>query len=173
MASARAFLRQRASRIGRLDQILMDVNQQISRDVEDSGRFMTVFFCEIDSQSKTVRWVNAGHEPAVIYDPGNGRIEELTGHGLPLGVAEKTAYQESRREFLPGQILLIGTDGIWESQNSQGQMFGKKRYHEVIRSCARESAKGILQAVITELDKFCHALQKEDDVTLVVIKTTP
>jgi sigma-B regulation protein RsbU (phosphoserine phosphatase) len=173
MTSARAFLRQRASRSGMLDQMVADVNQQISRDVEESGRFMTLFFCEIDSQSKTIRWVNAGHEPAIIYDPNNGRMEELTGHGLPLGVAEKTFYQESRREFLPGQILLIGTDGIRESQNSEGQMFGKKRLQEVIRSHGRESAKDLLHAIITELDKFCHPLQKEDDVTLVVVKVAP
>ncbi len=170
MTTARAFLRQRASRTGNLNQIVADVNRQLSMDVEDSGRFMTLFFCEIDGRMKTIRWVNAGHDPAVIFDLNGGGYEELAGRALPLGVYDKASYQEFQRQLLPGQIILIGTDGIWESQNARGQMFGKKRFREVVRSQARQPAAGILQAVITALDDFCHPLAKEDDVTLVVVK---
>ncbi len=170
MTTARAFLRQRASKTGNLNQILADVNQQLSRDVEDSGRFMTLFFCEIDSPNRIIRWVNAGHDPAFSFDPDSGNFEELAGHSLPLGVSEKAAYQEFQRKILPGQILLIGTDGIWESQNTQGQMFGKERFRQVISAHARKTAIEILQAVIDELNRFSHPLGKEDDVTLVVIK---
>ena len=170
MTTARAFLRQRASRKGNLNQIVTDVNRQLSRDVEDSGRFMTLFFCEIDGRMKTIRWVNPGHDPAVIFDQNGGDYEELAGRALPLGVSDKASYQEFQRRLLPGQIILIGTDGIWESQNSRGQMFGKKRFRDVVRSQARQPAAGILQAVIAALDEFCHPLAKEDDVTLVVVK---
>jgi sigma-B regulation protein RsbU (phosphoserine phosphatase) len=170
MTTARAFLRQRASRTGNLNQIVADVNRQLSMDVEDSGRFMTLFFCEIDGRMKTIRWVNAGHDPAVIFDLNGGGYEELAGRALPLGVYDKASYREFQRQLLPGQIILIGTDGIWESQNARGQMFGKKRFREVVGSQARQPAAGILQAVITALDDFCHPLAKEDDVTLVVVK---
>jgi sigma-B regulation protein RsbU (phosphoserine phosphatase) len=170
MTTARAFLRQRASKAGNLNQIIADVNRQLSRDVEDSGRFMTLFFCEIDSPNKFIRWVNAGHDPAFTFDPDSGNFEELAGHSLPLGVSEKAAYQEFQRKILPGQILLIGTDGIWESQNAGGQMFGKERFRHVISAHARETAIEILLAVIDELNRFSHPLGKEDDVTLVVIK---
>jgi sigma-B regulation protein RsbU (phosphoserine phosphatase) len=170
MTTARAFLRQRASKPGNLHQIIADVNRELSRDVEDSGRFMTMFFCEIDSPNSIIRWVNAGHDPAFFFDPGSANFEELAGHSLPLGVSEKAAYQEFQQKILPGQILLIGTDGIWESQNARGQMFGKERFHQVARAHAKETATGILQAVIDELNRFCHPLVKEDDVTLVVIK---
>ncbi|MEJ2167402.1 MAG: SpoIIE family protein phosphatase [Desulfobacterales bacterium] len=170
MTTARAFLRQRASRKGNLSQIVTDVNRQLSRDVEDSGRFMTLFICEIDGRMKTIRWVNGGHDPAVIFDQTGGDYEELAGRALPLGVSEKASYQEYQRRLLPGQIILIGTDGIWESQNARGQMFGKKRFRDVVRTQARQPAADILQAVITALDDFCHPLAKEDDVTLVVVK---
>ena len=170
MTTARAFLRQRASKAGNLNQIIADVNRQLSRDVEDSGRFMTLFFCEIDSPNRVIRWVNAGHDPAFTFDPDAKNFEELAGHSLPLGVSEKTAFQEFQRKLLPGQILLIGTDGIWESQNARGQMFGKERFRHVISAHARETAAEILQAVIDELNRFSHPLGKEDDVTLVVIK---
>ena len=170
MTTARAFLRQRASSPGKLNQIVADVNRQISPDVEESGQFMTLFICEVDSQNKTIRWVNAGHDPAVIFHPSTGDFDELTGHALPLGVSEKAAYQEYQRRILPGQIILIGTDGIWESQNSRREMFGKKRFKDLIRAHAHKPALEILQAVITSLEDFSHPLEKEDDVTLVVIK---
>jgi sigma-B regulation protein RsbU (phosphoserine phosphatase) len=170
MTTARAFLRQRASMTGNLNQIIADVNRQLSRDVEDSGRFMTLFFCEIDRLNKIIRWVNAGHDPAVTFDPDSGNFEELEGHSLPLGVSERATYQEFQRKILPGQIILIGTDGIWESQNARGQMFGKERFRHVISAHARKTAQEILQAVIDEIDGFCHPLENEDDVTLVVIK---
>jgi sigma-B regulation protein RsbU (phosphoserine phosphatase) len=170
MTTARAFLRQRASKAGNLNQIIADVNRQLSRDVEDSGRFMTLFFCEIDSLNRIIRWVNAGHDPALAFDPDSANFEELAGHSLPLGVSEKAAYQEFQHKLRPGQILLIGTDGIWESQNARGQMFGKARFRHVISAHARETAVEILQAVTDELNRFSHPLGKEDDVTLVVIK---
>jgi sigma-B regulation protein RsbU (phosphoserine phosphatase) len=173
MTTARAFLRQRASMTGNLNQIITDVNRQLSRDVEDSGRFMTLFFCEIDRLNKIIRWVNAGHDPAVTFDPDSGNFEELEGHSLPLGVSERAAYLESQRKIQSGQIILIGTDGIWESQNARGQMFGKERFRHIISTHARKTAQEILQAVIDEMDAFCHPLENEDDVTLVVIKIEP
>ena len=170
MTTARAFLRQRTSRSGSLDQIITDVNRQLSRDVEDSGRFMTLFFCEIDSRNSIIRWVNAGHDPAFAYDPDADGFTELGGHSLPLGVSETAAYQEFQREICPGQILAIGTDGIWESRDDMGKIFGKERFCRVIKVHARETAAEILQAVIDDLNRFSYPLEKEDDITLVVIK---
>jgi sigma-B regulation protein RsbU (phosphoserine phosphatase) len=170
MTTARAFIRQRASRAGNLNQIVSDVNRQLSRDVEDSGRFMTLFLCEIDGQANSIRWVNAGHDPALVYDSGSQKFEELAGRSLPLGVSDKTGYREYQRRLASRQILLIGTDGIWESQNAAGQMFGKEQFRNVIRTNAAKSANDILQAVLEEIDTFCHPLENEDDVTLVVVK---
>ncbi len=172
MTTARAFLRQRTSRSGELDQVVADVNLQLTRDVEDSGRFMTLFICEIDRSNQIIHWVNAGHDPAMIYDREGGKFEELTGNALPLGVSEMTAYQKFDREIVPGQIIMMGTDGIWEAQNPQGEMFGKERFKNIIRDNADRPAKNIIQAVITEVDRFCHPLEKADDVTLVVSKIT-
>ncbi len=173
MTTARAFIRQRASRAGNLNQIVSDVNRQLSRDVEESGRFMTLFLCEIDAGAKSVRWVNAGHDPAVILNCDSDKFEELSGRALPLGVSDTTGYREYRRRLAPNQILLIGTDGIWESQNAAGQMFGKTRFREIIRANARKSARDILEAVFENINVFCHPRDKEDDVTLVVVKFEP
>lgn len=170
MTTARAFLRQRTSRSGELDQVVADVNLQLTRDVEDSGRFMTLFICEIDRSSNSIHWVNAGHDPAIIYDCESGEFEELGGNGLPLGVSEMTVYQKFDKKINPGQIIMMGTDGIWEAQSPRGEMFGKEGFKDIIRNNAGLPAKDILQAVIKEVDRFCHPLEKADDVTLVVGK---
>ena len=170
MATARAFLRQRTSRSGKLNQVVADVNRQISRDVEDSGRFMTLFICEIDRRNQVIDWVNAGHDPAMIYDRQSGKFEELAGNALPLGVSKAAVYQKLDREIKPGQMIMIGTDGIWEAQNPQGEMFGKERFKDVIRQHADQSARDIIQAVIKQVDNFRYPLDKTDDVTLVVVK---
>ena len=172
MTTARAFLRQRASRSGELDQVVADVNLQLTRDVEDSGRFMTLFICEIDRANQVLQWVNAGHDPAIIYRRDGGRIEELSGNALPLGVSEMAAYQKFDHKIAPGQIIAIGTDGIWEACNPQGEMFGKQRFKEIIHQNADRPAKEIILALIQALDRFCHPLAKTDDVTLVVAKIT-
>jgi sigma-B regulation protein RsbU (phosphoserine phosphatase) len=170
MTTARAFLRQRSSRSGHLNQIVTDVNRQLSRDVKDSGRFMTLFICEIDRKNKCVTWVNAGHEPAVIYDANRDNFVALKGGGLPLGVSEKAVYQKFQCTIEPGQFILIGTDGIWESQSPQGEMFGKSRFDQVIQNHATKSAKELLDAVINAVDNFRQPREIADDVTLVVVK---
>jgi sigma-B regulation protein RsbU (phosphoserine phosphatase) len=172
MTTARAFLRERTSRSGELDEVVADVNLQLTRDVEDSGRFMTLFLCEVDRVNQVVQWVNAGHDPALLYNCKNDRFEELTGSALPLGVSGTAAYQKSDKEIMPGQIIIIGTDGIWEARNPQGKMFGKERFKAIIRKNVDQSAEYITRAVIEEIDSFCHPIEKADDVTLVVIKIT-
>ena len=172
MTTARAFLRQRTSRSGELDQVVSDVNRQLTRDVEDSGRFMTLFICEIDRDHQIIHWVNAGHDPAMIYDRANGRFEDLTGNALPLGVSERAAYQKFDKSIRPGQIIMMGTDGIWEAQGPEGEMFGKERFKDIIRQHADQPAREIIQTIITAVDRFCHPLQRADDVTLVVTKIT-
>ena len=133
---------------------------------------MTLFICEIDRNNNVIHWVNAGHDPAMIYDCESSEFEELTGNSLPLGVSEMADYQKFDKKITPGQIIMMGTDGIWESQSPQGEMFGKERFKEIIRNNAGRPAKDIIQAVIEEVDHFCHPLEKVDDVTLVVTKIT-
>ena len=170
MTTARAFLRQRMSRAGDLNRIVSDVNRQLARDVEESGQFMTLFLCEIDVDNQWVRWVRAGHDPALIYDLETDSFDELGGRGLALGIFEDSKYQTLTREIKPRQIIAIGTDGIWETTNIQGQQFGKERFKNVIQANASESAVEILTRVINEVDDFAGQSEKSDDVTLVIIK---
>jgi sigma-B regulation protein RsbU (phosphoserine phosphatase) len=173
MTTARAFFRQRSALPGRISAVVSDVNRLLAHDVADSGGFMTLFCLKIDRLNRRLSWVRAGHDPAVFYDPRNGTVEELRGSGMAMGIDGDHEYEQFVKEDLAaGQIILMGTDGIWEAQNSKGEMFGKETLYRIIRQYSDTDAKGLLTACLYALDKFRDGVKPEDDVTLVVIKVT-
>jgi len=171
MATARAFIRQRSALSGDISRVVSDVNRQLTRDVEESGRFMTLFYLLIDTARKHLQWVRAGHDAAILYDPATDQFEELAGEGIALGIDQDWQYQTYKRYGLEnGQIILLSTDGLWETQNPAGNMFGKNRIYEIIRQKSAASARGILDTIVAELESFRQNLEPEDDITQVVIK---
>lgn len=171
MTTARAFLRMRASQPGSISEIISAMNSHLVRDVSDSGRFMTLFYLSINPSERELGWVRAGHDPALLFDTSSGEFEELKGAGIALGVENGISYGEYRRSDLKeGQVIAIGTDGVWEASNRDGEMFGRQRFKEVIRKNAEKSAEQILTAVYDELNLFTVGKRPEDDITLVVIK---
>ena len=173
MTTARALIRQRAEMGGDLGLIMTDVNRQLARDVGDSGRFMSLFCAELDAREMKIRWSNAGHDPALIYNPNADSFIELPGRGPALGIVEEFSYQEADTPLSPGEIFALGTDGIWESHNSDGEMFGKEAFQEVIRRNWKLSAEEIVRSVIDAVNRFNRSKRYEDDVTLVVVKVDP
>jgi sigma-B regulation protein RsbU (phosphoserine phosphatase) len=171
MTTARAFLRMRASQPGTISEIITAMNRHLTRDVLESGRFMTLFYLTIDPEKSRIDWVRAGHDPALVYDPGRDEFTELKGSGVALGVKENFDYQENNIGGLAnGQIIAIGTDGIWEASNGDGEMFGKARFRDIIRKNAGSGSGEIINAVYSELNQFTRGQKSEDDITLVIIK---
>jgi sigma-B regulation protein RsbU (phosphoserine phosphatase) len=170
MATVRAFLRLRASMPGRPGDIVSDVNRAFVKDVEKSGRFMTLFLAQIDPGRGRMVWVNAGHEPAIIYDPASVAFENLKGKGMPLGVHEDATYKELSFEIKPGQLIFIGTDGIRETRNQNDEMFGHQRLQQILRQNAKASAQTVKLAILDAVAEFRGNQAQEDDLTLVVIK---
>lgn len=171
MTTARAFLRMRASQPGSISEIVTAMNNHLVHDVLDTGKFMTLFCLTIDPEQKYLEWVRAGHDPAFIYTPQDDQFEELKGSGIALGVTEEFQFSENRKDGLKdGQIIAIGTDGIWEAFNVSGEMFGKKRFQDIIKAHADKSADVILNAVYAELNSFTTGRKSDDDITLVIVK---
>jgi sigma-B regulation protein RsbU (phosphoserine phosphatase) len=132
---------------------------------------MTLFYLTIDPANNQMDWVRAGHDPALIYDPAEDTFEELMGPGVALGLDENLKYSQNHRIGIgDGQIIAIGTDGIWEAMNKKGNMFGKDRLRDIIRTNAASGADSILNAVFDELNRFTKGQKSEDDITLVIIK---
>ena len=171
MATVRALIRQRCSAFGKIDQVVSDVNRQLAHDVKDSGRFMTLFYTEIERPNNIMRWVNAGHEPAMLFDPAKDTFSDLNGAGnLALGVFEDAQFKEAQQKIAQGQIIIIATDGIWEARNPRGKMFGRHRIQRIVRRNASKTAADIQNALLNALKRFQKTVKLEDDLTLVVIK---
>lgn len=168
MTTARALIRQRSSQGGSPAEILTDVNNQLCRDVQDSGQFMTLFLCRIDPEKREAAGAGAGHDPLILYDPDSDDFRELAGKGPALGVVENYEYENFRFFLKPGGILVLCTDGIWEAANKSGVQFGKDRLKGVIRKTRDQGADGIIQAVVAEVMTFMDGAEIRDDLTIVV-----
>jgi serine phosphatase RsbU (regulator of sigma subunit) len=171
MTTARALIRSRSAQPGTLSQIVSDVNRDLTLDVYDTGRFTTLFYLTVDSQNHRLKWVRAGHDAALLYDPTRDEFEDLYGSGLALGWDENYQYEENEHtDLTAGQIIFMGTDGIWETFDLAGNPFGKEPLKGIIRHKAAASAAEIMNEILAALTRFRQGEEPEDDVTLVVIK---
>jgi sigma-B regulation protein RsbU (phosphoserine phosphatase) len=171
MATARALIRGLVTRPENLAESLTQVNRLLAADVRDSGRFISLFFLMIEENSRLISWVRAGHDPAILYDPATETMTELMGPGMVLGVEEDYSYEQVEKSIeTDGTIILIGTDGIWETHNGEGEMFGKDRLSHIIRNNHHKSAGAIQDAVLEAVSDFRGDTEQEDDITIVVIK---
>lgn len=94
----------------------------------------------------------------------------MSGKGLPLGVFRETEFEIRHQDLRSGQIVIFTTDGIRETFDQKGRMFGDSRLKALIHEHARQSAQAIAKAVIDAAIAFRRPLKQEDDITLVVIK---
>jgi sigma-B regulation protein RsbU (phosphoserine phosphatase) len=171
MASVRAFLRQRAHLPGNLSRMMSDVNRQLLNDVEDSGNFMTLFYLRLDPSKRCLSWIRAGHDPAIFYNPISDRFNDMHGKGLALGISGQAVFEENERTgLIPGQIIVLATDGVWEACNKEGDMFGKAPLYRIVRQNRNAVAEDILGKCFQALEEFQTGTVREDDITMMVIK---
>jgi serine phosphatase RsbU (regulator of sigma subunit) len=169
MAGVRSVLRDRATAAGDLAELMGRLNRLIATD-HGSERFMTMHLSVIDAKTRSMRWVSAGHDPVIVYDVTSASFSEVGKGDLPLGVMEDTDYREQTFPLKPGQVLFIGTDGVWELPNQKSEQFGKTRLREVIRESAMRTADEIAAAVRERLTAFRGDTKSVDDVTFVIVK---
>ena len=171
MTTARAFLLFGIRDFSNPARLLDEINNFLTRDSAETGRFMSMFFLEIDSSTKTLCWVRAGHDPAIFYDPSQDSFSDLSGEGMALGVVSDVRFKAyTHQGWTQGSVIVIGTDGIREARNQKDEMFGLNRLQDAIRKNAAENAESIQNAVIVDLRSFQGESPQEDDITLVVIK---
>jgi sigma-B regulation protein RsbU (phosphoserine phosphatase) len=174
MATVRALLRSRAAQGGAPGRIVADVNRLLCMDTAAAGNFMTLFFALLDPAAGEIRWVRAGHEPALLYDAGNDTFMDLRGEGMALGVDDTQEYAcQTYTVWNDRHLLLFGTDGIWETENSGGERFGKKRLRRLLRAHWERTPEDIVRAVTNAVEAFRRDAVQQDDITLVVVKFRP
>ncbi|NNF97865.1 MAG: SpoIIE family protein phosphatase [Desulfobacteraceae bacterium] len=171
MTTARAFFKYGIQHYRGPADYMESVNHYLTRDSEKTGRFVSAFFLELDLPNRSYRWVRAGHEPAYVFKPGEKNVTKLSGKGIALGVMTDQKFPVfSGNNLQPGQVLVIGTDGIREAMNHQHEMYGAQRLFDVIRENATLGAVEIQKAVLTSVRAFQGDMPQDDDVTIVVLK---
>ena len=171
MATVRAFLQFGMQTYQSPARLLSEVNYYATRDSSETNRFMSMFFLEVNQPAKTLCWVRAGHEPALFFGPDGRKLRDLSGEGMALGVVGDYNFEEyTVQDWEPGSMIVIGTDGIRETRNDSGEMFGLNRLLEIISRKANESAAVIQNTLIDAVDAFRGDTPQEDDITLVIIK---
>jgi phosphoserine phosphatase RsbU/P len=170
MATARALLRGGLQCSEFPVQQLYDVNNSLVADTP-LGWFMTFYCLQLDSKSNEVRWVSAGHDPAIVV-AADGTVSELEGDDIPLGVNANWPFTpKGPQKIESGSVIVLGTDGIWEARDeTKSEMFGKERLIEVIVDNRTTSSSEICDAICNAVLAFCGEAPRTDDITLVVAK---
>ncbi|MFN3168558.1 MAG: PP2C family protein-serine/threonine phosphatase [Phycisphaeraceae bacterium] len=180
MATGRALIRSNANTNDALGDVFTAVNQQLCGG-QFTGRFMTLMYlivqnpaqCRRDDGCVSVRYLSAGHDPVIVYRPSDDSFHELAGNDIPLGIDPDWSFHEHHADDLrPGDILVVGTDGIWECFNPQGDQFGKTRLREAIRTASPGDAESIAKSITDACACWRGDRDQADDITLVVVKLT-
>jgi len=173
MASARSALRNQVDEHGSaLDTLFNRLNNYLVRDTGGS-RFITLFYGLLDGPTRRLRWISGGQDPALWLCRQTDKFRELTeGGSVPLGLFEEAKYEQAGPVTLEhGDIVLIGTDGIWEARNPEEEQFGKDRLKALLTERADAGAREICDAVVEAVTTFRGIQPQQDDITLVVIKS--
>lgn len=151
-----------------LGDIAIELNRHIHNWSSDS-KYVTLVIATIDRENETIRYVNAGHNPAYIVV--DGAIETLPSHGLPVGIMGGSKYVTQTRPFARGSLLALYSDGITEAANSLDEEFGPERLLSILLENASEPASTIRDLVSRAVLEFAGDEPQYDDQTIVLVRT--
>ena len=149
-------------------------NEDVDRDL---GRvnFVTAFIAIFDPKRRVVTCVRAGHNPPLLFNPAReGKVAELKPGGLGLGIMSEALFAPTIKlmevQVVPGDILLLYTDGLMEARDESGEQFGIERTTEILSASYGMSAGIILSNLAHALDDFAGHRVSEDDITAVCVR---
>ena len=168
MANLQANLRsQSAIAWDQPQQFLRSVNQLFYENTTDNA-YATLFFAEYEDEARTVRYANCGHYPPLLFRRGSG-LERLGSTCTVLGLFPKWDCSLREHQLLPGDVLVMYTDGITESFDDAQQEFGEERLIKVVEKNREQSCERLLALIVDEVRNFSPR-EQHDDITLMVAK---
>jgi len=167
MALTRTLMRAAVIETNSPSEALRRVNSLLLPDTEQ-GMFVTAVYGELDLEVGTFTYVNAGHNPPFWAKTG-GDVEKLSRTGIALGVTEDPNISEKTISILPGETLLLYTDGLTEAFSLDGELFGDDRVMNAMTSITPQSADDVIEAVESHLNEFIETVPLGDDLTMLVI----
>ncbi len=173
MAETRAYLRFLSASGLEPGEVLTKINAVLYEDL-DENRYVALILAHVDSSSRRLRYVNAGHTAAYHLDAAGAVKAVMESCGPPLGVLPGTVFPAIENPPLEdGDVVVFLTDGITESENASGDYFGTDAALDVVRARRHESAQDIVHGLRQATRDFAHGETQQDDITVVVCKVVP
>lgn len=179
MASLQGLVRTNlAVRQGDVARFMTELNESYYK-LTASNRYARLFFAIVDVSEQTLHYVNAGHNPPMLFRNapsalhGRGAVEKLEGGGPPVGIVAGSQYQSEHVALYEGDVLVVFTDGVADALNARKEDFGEERVADIVSSCVALGAAEICGRIADELQTFVADSPQWDDITLVVMKVKP
>jgi len=137
--------------------------------LSDSDRFVTLLVAEIDARQRILRYVNCGHNPALLLRAKTGTISLMNASCPPIGISPEEVCELSSENLVPGDVLVFYTDGVTEAESRLGEEFGMKRLSATLRNGSSLSAEELMTTIYNAAADFCGD-SFNDDVTILVVK---
>jgi sigma-B regulation protein RsbU (phosphoserine phosphatase) len=138
-----------------------------------ANMFVTLFFAALNPRTGELTYVNAGHNPPLIYRAGSGSVASLKAGGIALGVIEEIELQEAQLTLEPGDLIVLYTDGVTEAINDRYEEFGAERMARVVLRNASQPAGGIIDRLNEARAEFVGSQPPFDDAALMVVRRRP
>lgn len=144
------------------------INRTVFQNIPE-GKYITFFMARLDPHSGQLRYVNCGHNPALLVR-ADGSHETLGQGGMVLGLMDGEAYEQACVELRRGDVLVIYSDGVPETWNARDDEFGEEGLLGAIKTARTRGAAEIQQAILDALESFSEGAKATDDRTLIVLK---
>jgi serine phosphatase RsbU (regulator of sigma subunit) len=168
MSATAAAMRLEANRNRNMLQQVERLNTEISA-VSDPEKYVTLLVGEIDTTKGIIRYVNCGHNPALLFRAKTGTLTRLDSSCPPIGLAPVEICELVLENLLAGDVLVLYTDGVTEAENRLGEEFGMQRLSATIRDGSLLSAEDLMTNIYNAAADFCSD-DFNDDVTILVVK---
>jgi len=153
------------------DRILHDLNQLAINDLDQSHRFVTLFYSDYDPRTRKLRFANAAHNPPLLWKNSDQKITILDGEGFVLGLQKDAEYQCREIKLNQNDLVLYYTDGVIDTSNSLGLRFDEERLIKTLSKLCKQSytSQEILNKIFKKLDDFTGQNRHlEDDASMVI-----
>jgi serine phosphatase RsbU (regulator of sigma subunit) len=138
--------------------------------VAGGNRYVTLLLAEIDARTHSVRYVNCGHNPALLFQAKTHDVVPMNSSCFPIGMFDRAICAVSPAELTAGDILVLYTDGVTEANNSLGEEFGMERLSTLIRRGHTLSADGLMNHILESVTDFSRDVGFDDDATILIVK---
>jgi len=137
--------------------------------VSDSDRYVTLLLAEIGAQKRRLRYVNCGHNPALLFRAKTGTLTLLDSSCPPIGLSPEEICELASENLVTGDVLVFYTDGITEAENQLGEEFGLERLSATVLRDSSLSAEDLMSNIYNAAADFCGD-NFNDDATILVVK---